>query len=621
MEGYYNIDAYGKTENAEMKHTTAEYTYITTNSPSPGEYEDQTAPYATVNDEKGSRDRLNNSRDRLTASTDKLNTHYAMMDPADDELGDAAVLANEHAGADDVALRPRSVTQPAIGSQQGQSAEYAVIAEVTHSTPHTPPLSSQDYATIPDKEPEEGLYDTADHELPQEADTQATSPNADYASIVDPGQEGADDTEQPPPLPAFYPGILCTQPDKTSKPKDGGYETIPDTPGPATAEGDYESVDMPHASTDKQPKVPSPTTAHHEAPGFGYDTVPEASGPVAEGGYEAVDIPHTKTAAAREAEARKLPDKTTASRPGEPTGSIYETISDSTLPQPADAPPGYEAVDIPCTKTATAQEAEARKLPDKTTASRPGGLTGSIYETISDSTLPQSADAPPDYEAVHYPPSSHTAQGRSLPVQSTGSDGDNLYAEPERTVEQRAAKDKADGYATVDDKDSKVAQPQQPMPADELYSTPDMSQKRNRQRESQGSVGREGPKDTPPVTPDAATKDKVNGFATVDDKSSTGARLKQPIPADELYSTPDMSQKKNRRRESQGSVGGEGPKDTPLDTPTAVDQLYATPDMSKKQRKQPHVSPSEEQEDKDNDKDATPPEVPVYQPITGVNSK
>ena len=82
-----------------------------------------------------------------------------------------------------------------------------------------------------------------------------------------------------------------------------------------------------------------------------------------------------------------------------------------------------------------------------------------------------------------------------------------------------------------------------------------------------------------------------------------------------------MSQKKNRRRESQGSVGGEGPKDTPPDTPTAVDQLYATPDMSKKQRKQPHVSPSEEQEDKDDDEDDTPPEAPVYQPITGVNSK
>ena len=422
-----------------------------------------------------------------------------MLDPADDELGDAAVLANEHAVADDVAQRPRSVTQPAIDSQHGQSAECAVIAEVTHSTPHTPLLSSQDYATIPDKEPEEGLYDTADHVPPQEADTQATPPTADCASIVKPGQEGADDTEQPPPVPAFDPEILYTQPDKTSKPKDGGYETIPDTPGPATAEGDYESVDMPHASTEKQPKVPSPTTAHHEAPDFGYDTVPEASGPVAEGGYEAIDIPHTKTATAREAEARKLPDKTTASRPGEPTGSIYETISDSTLPQPA--------------------------------------------------------DAPPDYEAVHYPPSSHPAQGRSPPGQSMGSDGDNLYAEPERTVEQRAAKDKADGYATVDDKGGKVAQPQ------------------------------------------------------------------RPIPADELYSTPDMSQKRNRRRESQGSMGEEGPKDMPPDTPTAVDQLYATPDMSKEQRKQPHVSPSEEQQDRDDDKDATPPEVPVYQPITGVNSK
>ena len=189
-----------------------------------------------------------------------------------------------------------------------------------------------------------------------------------------PVQESADDTEHPPPVPAFDPEILYTQPDKASKPKGGGYENVPHTPGPATAEGDYESVDK-----------------------------------------------------------------------------------------------------------------------------------------------------------------------------------DDDYAE--RTVEQRAAKDKADGYATVDDKGGKVAQPQRPMPADELYSTPDMSQKRNRRRESQGSVGEEGPKDTPP------------------------------------------------------------------DTLTAVDQLYATPDMSKKQRKQPHVSPEEEQQDKDDEEDAPPPEVPVYQPMTGVNSK
>ena len=640
LEGYYNVNADGKPDNVEVNHTTAEYTYITTNSLSPGENEDQTAQYAYVNDEKGSRDRLNNSCDRLTASTDKLNTPYAMLDPADDELGDAAVLANEHAEADDVAQRPRNETQPAIDSQHVQSAEYAVIAEVTHSTQHTPPLSSQDYATKPDKEPEEGLYDTADHTPSQEADTRATPPIAGYASIVEPGQQGADDTEQPPPVPAFDPEILYTQPDKTSKAKHGGYETIPDTLGSATADRDYESVDMPHAGTEKQPKVPNPTTTHHEAPDFGYDTVPEASGPVAEGGYEAVDIPHTKTATAREAEARRLPDKPTASRPGQPTSSISDTSSsqdyatipdkepeeglydtaDHVPPQEADTqatpstadyasivepgqqgaddteqpPPvpafdpeilytqpdktskakhgGYEtipdtpgsataatrAIDIPHTKTATAREAEARKLPDKPTASRPGQPTGSIYETISDSTLPQPADAPPDYEVVHYPPSSHPAQGRSPPVQSTGSDGNNLYAEPERTVEQRVAKDKADGYATVDDKGGKVAQPQ------------------------------------------------------------------QPIPAVELYSTPDMSQKKNRWRESQGSVGKEGNKDMSLDTPTAEDQLYATPDKSKKQRKQPHMSnttPPEEQQDRDDDGDATPPEVPVYQPITGVNSK
>ena len=391
---------------------------------------------------------------------------------------------------DEVDEEMRGQQQPPTYSNAGEKGGSAENAAVVPAT-RTPRPPSQDYTTIPDKEIDEGLYDTADHELPQKADTQATSPTADYASIVEPGQQGADDTKQPPPVPAFDPEILYTQPDKTSKAKDGGYETIPDTPGPATAEGDYESVGMPHASTDKQPKVPSPTTAHHEALDFGYDTVPEASGPVAEGGYEAVDIPRTKTDAAREAEARKLPYKPTASRPGQPTGSIYETISDSTLPQPA--------------------------------------------------------DAPPDNEAVHYPPSSHPAQGRSPPVQPMGSDGNNLYAEPERTVEQRAATDKADDYAAVDDKGGKVAQPQ------------------------------------------------------------------RPIPPDELYSTPDMSQKRYRRRESQGSMGEEGPKHMPPDTLTAVDQLYATPDMSKKQRKQPHVSPPEEQQDRDDDEDATP--------ITGVNSK
>ena len=108
----------------------------------------------------------------------------------------------------------------------------------------------------------------------------------------------------------------------------------------------------------------------------------------------------------------------------------------------------------------------------------------------------------------------------------------------------------------------------------------------------------------------------VDVLHRVDERSNMGARTEQPIPADELYSTPDMSQKRNRRREGQGSMGGEGPKDTPPDTPTAADQLYATPDMSKKQRKQPHVSPPEEQQDRDDDEDDTPPEVPVYQPIT-----
>ena len=411
LEEYYNIDAGEKAENAKVNPSTGEYTCTATNSP----------------------------------------------------------LSNENERTSD--------TQPVMYSEHGEkrhSAEYAAVAVVPHSATRTPLLSSQDYATIPEKEPAEGLYDTADT-APQEEDTQATPPAADYASIVEPEQEGADDTEQPPPVPAFDPEILYTQPDKTSKAKDGGYETVPETPGSATV-GDYEPVGMPHTSTEKQTKVPSPTTAHRETPDFGYDTVPDTSGPIAEAGYEAVDIPHTKSAAAQAVEAKNLSDKPPTYRPGQPIDSVYDTVSDSTLPTPVGVSPGYEA--------------------------------------------------------VHYPPNPYPAQGGTSPAQPKGSDANTLYAEPEGTVEQRVVKDKADGYAIVSDKTSK------------------------------------------------------------------GAKTEQPTCADGLYSTPDMSQKKNRRTGTQGSVGGEGHKDTPPGTPTAADHLYATPDMSKKQNKQSHMSndsPPEEQ--------------------------
>ena len=614
LEGYYNVDASENAKNAEVNPSTGEYLYIVTNGPSSDENEDQTAPYASVNDaadEKGSRDRLNNSCDRLTASTDKLDTAYAMLNAADDKISDTEVLENEHAY--DVAQKT-SDTQPAMYSEHREkrhSAEYATVEVDPHSATRTPLLSSQDYATIPDKEPAEGLYDTADT-APQNEDAQATPLAAGYASIVECAQEGADDTEQPPPVPAFDPEILYTQPDKTSRAKDEGYETVPETPGTATV-GDYEPVGMPHASNEKQFKVPSPTRTHSEAPDFGYDTVPDTSGPIAEAGYEAVDIPRTNTATARAAEAKNLSDKPPTYRPGQPMDSVYETVSDSTLPPPVGVSPGYEA--------------------------------------------------------VHYPPNPYPAQGRTPPAQPKGSDANTLYAEPERTVEQRVAKDKADGYAivsnktskgakteqptcadglystpdmsqknrwrgsqgsvsgegpkntppgtptavakdkvdgyaTVDDMTSKGAKTEQPTCADGLYSTPDMSQKKNRWRGSQGSVSGKGLKNTPPGTPTAVAKDKVDGYATVDDMTSKGAKTEQPTCTDGLYSTPDMSQKKNRWRGSHGSVGGKGPKDTPPGTPTAADHLYATPDMSKKQRKQSHMSngsPLEEQQDRDDD--------------------
>ena len=140
--------------------------------------------------------------------------------------------------ADDV--HPRIHRVP---GEMGQSADYTAIAPANHFDAQPQRPLSQDYATIPDTELADELYDTAGFVPPQEADTQATSPTADYASVVESGQEGADDTEQPPPVPAFDPEILYTQPDKTSNAEDGGYENVPRTPGPTTAEGDYDSVD------------------------------------------------------------------------------------------------------------------------------------------------------------------------------------------------------------------------------------------------------------------------------------------------------------------------------------------------------------------------------------------
>ena len=140
--------------------------------------------------------------------------------------------------ADLVTPRMYSVTE------RGQSAEYTAVVAAPRSTTRTLPLYSQDYATIPDKEPA-GLYDTADI-APQNEGTKARPPITDYASVVEPDQD-TDDTEQPPPLPAFDPEILYTQPDKTSTAKDEEYATIPNTPGPATVAG-YASVGAIHQS-------------------------------------------------------------------------------------------------------------------------------------------------------------------------------------------------------------------------------------------------------------------------------------------------------------------------------------------------------------------------------------
>ena len=511
---YYNVEAGEKADYTEVNPTTGEYTYVASNSPSSNEYVDQNALYASADDladENGSGDKLNNSCDRLTASTDKVDNTYAMLN-ADDAVSEAEVLENEHAAAYAVSQRTSDTQQPPTYSEvgeKGSSTEYAAIAAVPPSATRTPTLPSQGYATIPDKGPAEGLYDTADA-TPKNKDAQTTPLTDNYATIAETVKEDADGTEQSPPVPAFDPEILYTLPDKTSTDKAGGYETVPDkSVGPATG-GDYEAVDMPHTTTEaakeaeKPPEIPARPTAHHEVPDFGYDTVPETAPPVIETDYEVIDMPRTNTDAA-----------------------------------------GAE---------------EARKLPDEPTTSRPGGAIDPGYETVPDSTPPPPVGLSPDYEVVDHTPSPSPAQGRALPAQPKGIDADVLYAEPDRTVEKREVKDRADGYALVDDQNSK------------------------------------------------------------------GAKTTEPIHADELYSTPDMSQKKNRRTGSQGSVGGEGLKDTPPGTPTAIHPLYAAPDMSKKQRNQPHLSngtPPDEQEGKDDDDGVSPPEVPLYQPIisnTGVNS-
>ena len=144
--------------------------------------------------------------------------------------------------ADDV--QPRIHRAP---GEMGQSADYTAIAPAHHFDAQPQRPLSQDYATIPDTELADELYDTADFISPQEADTEATPLTADYASSVKPVQEGADDTEQLPPVPAFDPEILYTQPDKTSKAKYGVYENVRHTLGHGTV-GDYDSVDATHPS-------------------------------------------------------------------------------------------------------------------------------------------------------------------------------------------------------------------------------------------------------------------------------------------------------------------------------------------------------------------------------------
>ena len=145
--------------------------------------------------------------------------------------------------------------------EKGSSAEYAAIPAVPPSATRTSPPPSWDYAIIPDKEPVDVLYDSAEA-VPKQKDTQATPPTVDYAPIEQKAeQKDKGDTEQSPPVPAFDLEILYTQPDKNRQHEVGGYETVPDTPGSATV-GDYEAVDV----IQKSPCQPAGVTQTADMP-------------------------------------------------------------------------------------------------------------------------------------------------------------------------------------------------------------------------------------------------------------------------------------------------------------------------------------------------------------------
>ena len=160
-----------------MNRSTGRHSHVATNSFLPIEYEEQIAVCTFTDDlahENGSlsQDGLSNPCNSLTV----------MLIPVDGEVGDAAVLENEHAAGYDGAQRP-SDTQPVMDSQHGemgQSVQSCTITAVPHSTTHT------------------------------------------------------NDIEQPPPVLACDPEILYTQPDKARR-----------SNARDAAVGDYEPVDTP----------------------------------------------------------------------------------------------------------------------------------------------------------------------------------------------------------------------------------------------------------------------------------------------------------------------------------------------------------------------------------------
>ena len=131
LEWFYNVDAGGNTRNAGVNRSTGRHSHVATNSFLPIEYEEQIAVCTFTDDlahENGSL-----SQDGLS---DLCNSLAVMLIPVDVEVGDAAVLENEHTAGYDAAQRP-SDTQLVMDSQDEEMGQSVQSLQLQQSP--TPP--------------------------------------------------------------------------------------------------------------------------------------------------------------------------------------------------------------------------------------------------------------------------------------------------------------------------------------------------------------------------------------------------------------------------------------------------------------------------------------------------